>query len=385
MAGSKKSPWFLESWSSRETKHDSSLDYEDAKDLPIELRRLEDFDDLPEPPLSAGLKSRSLGSILNPPPKTIVRSRSSVPSLGAQIPESKATPAEPSASRRPKLVKQKQSLCEDVDYKLCESAQAYREHITRNESRIQLLRKQSSLNEELMAESRLREKDRIRKRIQKQMSLNESFLCRSLFTKRLAVIKEGFTTKLKTSTGSLERVTKNGFVKIMQNIKATAQAHHSHNYAQNRSYDSYPPGYAPYGPDGRSGSHHLSRNNSTNNGSNGSDKLNGMGTSQDDSKPRRHSRESGSGKLTLAKPTTPSCWFPNSSILFSKRVFLLFFLSVFQKTKKTTFFSLRIFSTATPSILLLLVMFIRFISTESFRSTFIKRQRFAGTYSVYYF
>ncbi|KAL9698569.1 hypothetical protein quinque_002010 [Culex quinquefasciatus] len=240
LAGSKKSPWFLESWSSRETKHDSSLDYEDAKDLPIELRRLEDFDDLPEPPLSAGLKSRSL------------------------------------------------------DYKLCESAQAYREHITRNESRIQLLRKQSSLNEELMAESRLREKDRIRKRIQKQMSLNESFLCRSLFTKRLAVIKEGFTTKLKTSTGSLERVTKNGFVKIMQNIKATAQAHHSHNYAQNRSYDSYPPGYAPYGPDGRPGSHHLSRNNSTNNGSNGSDKLNGMGTSQDDSKPRRHSRESGS-------------------------------------------------------------------------------------------
>ncbi|KAL9698570.1 hypothetical protein quinque_002011 [Culex quinquefasciatus] len=215
-------------------------DYEDAKDLPIELRRLEDFDDLPEPPLSAGLKSRSL------------------------------------------------------DYKLCESAQAYREHITRNESRIQLLRKQSSLNEELMAESRLREKDRIRKRIQKQMSLNESFLCRSLFTKRLAVIKEGFTTKLKTSTGSLERVTKNGFVKIMQNIKATAQAHHSHNYAQNRSYDSYPPGYAPYGPDGRPGSHHLSRNNSMNNGSNGSDKLNGMGTSQDDSKPRRHSRESGS-------------------------------------------------------------------------------------------
>uniref|UniRef100_A0A182M4W9 Methyltransferase type 11 domain-containing protein n=1 Tax=Anopheles culicifacies TaxID=139723 RepID=A0A182M4W9_9DIPT len=208
LAGSKRSPWFLESWSSRETKHDSSLDYEDAKDLPIELRRLEDFDDLPEPPLSAGLKSRSLGSILNPPPKTIVRSRSSVPSLGAQIPESKATPAaEPTpVSRRPKLVKQKQSLCDDVDYKFSDSsAQAYREHALRNESRVQLLRKQSSLNEELMAESRLREKERIRKRIQKQISLNESFLCRSLFTKRLQVIKEGFATKLKTSTGSLER------------------------------------------------------------------------------------------------------------------------------------------------------------------------------------
>ncbi|XP_049279326.1 uncharacterized protein LOC125761837 isoform X1 [Anopheles funestus] len=227
LAGSKRSPWFLESWSSRETKHDSSLDYEDAKDLPIELRRLEDFDDLPEPPLSAGLKSRSLGSILNPPPKTIVRSRSSVPSLGAQIPESKATPAaEPTpVSRRPKLVKQKQSLCDDVDYKFSDSsAQAYREHALRNESRVQLLRKQSSLNEELMAESRLREKERIRKRIQKQISLNESFLCRSLFTKRLQVIKEGFATKLKTSTGSLERVTKNGFVKIIQNIKAATPA-----------------------------------------------------------------------------------------------------------------------------------------------------------------
>ncbi|XP_055540768.1 uncharacterized protein LOC129727213 isoform X3 [Wyeomyia smithii] len=299
LAGSKKSPWFLESWSSRETKHDSSLEYEDAKDLPIELRRLEDFDDVPEPPLSAGLKSRSLGSILNTPPKTIVRSRSSVPSLGAQIPESKTTPSEPSASRRPKLVKQKPSLCDDVDYKLCESAQAYRDIILRNESRIQLLRKQSSLNEELMAESRLREKERIRKRIQKQMSLNESFLCRSLFTKRLQVIKEEFTTKIKTSTGSLERVTKNGFVKIMQNIKATAQAHHGNTHPHSRSYDSYVPGYSPYSHDNRPVSHHLSRNNSMNNngggnGCNGTEKLGGMGTSQDDTKPRRHSRESGS-------------------------------------------------------------------------------------------
>lgn len=81
------------------------------------------------------------------------------------------------------------------------------------------LRKQSSLNEELMAENRIREKERVRKRIQKQISLNEAFLCRSVFTKRLQVIREGFTSKLKTSTGSLERVTKNSFVKIMQNFK----------------------------------------------------------------------------------------------------------------------------------------------------------------------
>uniref|UniRef100_A0A1S4GL11 Methyltransf_11 domain-containing protein n=1 Tax=Anopheles gambiae TaxID=7165 RepID=A0A1S4GL11_ANOGA len=379
LAGSKRSPWFLESWSSRETKHDSSLDYEDAKDLPIELRRLEDFDDLPEPPLSAGLKSRSLGSILNPPPKTIVRSRSSVPSLGAQIPESKATPAaEPTpVSRRPKLVKQKQSLCDDVDYKFTESsAQAYREHGLRNESRVQLLRKQSSLNEELMAESRLREKERIRKRIQKQISLNESFLCRSLFTKRLQVIKEGFATKLKTSTGSLERVTKNGFVKIIQNIKAATPAayhggptggggggsgtggghphhhHHHHHYHPHHHHPNHhhphhlhhnphgpPSGRPPYGYDsgdctacpsclagmypehggtgrfGDSGRHHrLSRNNSASGSGTSSNSSNGngigsngngaiahdkllasMGSSQDEaSKPRRHSRESGS-------------------------------------------------------------------------------------------
>lgn len=137
------------------------------------------------------------------------------------------------------------------------------------------------------------------------MSLNETFLCRSLFTKRLQVIKEGLTTKLKTSTGSLERVTKNGFVKIMQNIKATAQSHHGHNYAQGRAYDPHNPGYMPHGHDGRHGSYHVSRSNSINNNggsngsgsTNGSDKLVGMGTSQDDSKPRRHSRESGSGKL----------------------------------------------------------------------------------------
>lgn len=82
-----------------------------------------------------------------------------------------------------------------------------------------------------MAESRIREKERIRKKIQKQMSLNETFLCRSVFTKRLQVIREGFATKLKTSTGSLERVTKNGLVKIMQNIKGTNNAGHCNHVA----------------------------------------------------------------------------------------------------------------------------------------------------------
>ncbi|CAO1411518.1 unnamed protein product [Diamesa serratosioi] len=317
LAGGKKSPWFLDSWNSKDTKNDSSLDYEDAKDLPIELRRLEDFDDIPEPLSSAGLKSRSLGSILYPPPKQIVRSRSSVPSLGAQIPEMKqsqiveplahssitstvlstssnvnaqgtsiTTPSSsPAVSRRPKLIKQKQSLCDDVDYKFDENS-PYK-NMSHNETRTQLLRKQSSLNEELMAESRIREKERIRKRIQKQMSLNESFLCRSVFTKRLQVIREGFTTKLKTSTGSLERVTKNGLVKIMQNIKSvstTSQCPSPDNNSTNPSKESKA---MKNGPIIRK----LSNGNcNERSSSTSSSVING----EENDKIRRHSRESGS-------------------------------------------------------------------------------------------
>ncbi|XP_055906919.1 uncharacterized protein LOC129942136 [Eupeodes corollae] len=291
LAGSKRHPWFLDSWTSKDTKNNSSLDFEDAKDLPIELRRLEDFEDFPDPPLSAGLKSRSLGSILNPPPRQIVRSRSSVPSLGAQMMEPKqlvlqtspgqvpnstaveipdsnsnnspgsgsntnnapsgtvtasSTPPHSTMtpSRRPKLIKQKQSLC-DEDYQLPDNPfhmisnssssnslnnnnqQQYQKNtrapiVSKHQTDAKVfLRKQSSLNEELMAGNRIREKERVRKRIQKQMSLNEAFLCRSVFSKRLQVLRDGFTSKLKTSTGSLERVTKNGFVKIMQNFKAS--------------------------------------------------------------------------------------------------------------------------------------------------------------------
>ncbi|XP_032577824.1 uncharacterized protein LOC6616998 isoform X1 [Drosophila sechellia] len=301
LARGRRHAWFMDSWSSKDTKNDSSLDYEDAKDLPIELRRLEDFEDFPDPPLSAGLKSRSLGSILQPPPRQIVRSRSSVPSLGGpQIPgESKASAAalllntpesqqlqlqlqlngrhSPTTtasagntlSRRPKLIKQKQSLCDDdaatppapdtfqvvsslngfngvVSSSLYTKSGCYAGNFHQHASASAtppsgdsgeggvtggttggptFLRKQSSLNEDLMACNRLREKERVRKRIQKQTSLNEAFLCRSaLFSKRLQVIREGFTTKIKSSTGSLERVTKTGISKLIQNIKSGPQA-----------------------------------------------------------------------------------------------------------------------------------------------------------------
>lgn len=307
MAGGKKSPWFLDSWNSKDTKNDSSLDYEDAKDLPIELRRLEDFDDIPEPLSSAGLKSRSLGSILNPPPKQIVRSRSSVPSLGAEMKQSQiieplnhalvtsavlSTSAQPASavtpSRRPKLIKQKQSISDDPEFPFDENS-PYK-NITHNDMRAQLLRKQSSLNEELMAESRIREKERIRKRIQKQMSLNESFLCRSLFTKRLQVIREGFTTKLKTSTGSLERVTKSGIVKIMQNIKSASNTGQCNQQAPesatNRTSESKATKNGPISRKLSSSGNSYERSSSVNNG-------------DESEKIRRHSRESGSGEISV--------------------------------------------------------------------------------------
>lgn len=141
------------------------------------------------------------------------------------------------------------------------------------------LRKQSSLNEELMAENRIREKERVRKRIQKQYSLNEAFLCRSVFTKRLQVIREGFTSKLKTSTGSLERVTKNSFVKIMQNFKNSQE--NSDTVALSKE------------------------NNVTQTGSLTTTNVQISGTircgssNEEEPKTRRHSRESGSGGFHL--------------------------------------------------------------------------------------
>jgi hypothetical protein len=177
--------------------------------------------------------------------------------------------------------------------------------------RAQLLRKQSSLNEELMAESRIREKERIRKKIQKQMSLNESFLCRSLFTKRLQVIREGFTTKLKTSTGSLERVTKNGLVKIMQNIKNTG---HYNNYAtdnnaslsRNGNNHNIQTNCNKNGPISRklsssSNSYDMTcangimMSNCSSNNNNNNNNNNGSYGNEEMEKIRRHSRESGSG------------------------------------------------------------------------------------------
>lgn len=275
MASGKRHPWFLDSWNSKDTKNDSSLDYEDVQNLPIELRRLEDFDDMSDPPLSASLKSRSLGSILNPPPPQIVRSRSSVPSLGAHL-EEKTPPVVASERARPKLIKQKQSLCDGDDEFTILNGTGFKDEPS-DQTRL-FLRKQSSLNEELMTENRLRERDHVRKRIQKQISLNEAFLCRSVFTRRLQVIRDGLTTKLKSSTGSLERITKTGIVKIMQNFKANQSQEES------TTKDDHLSGIQTRGKTTMVTTCHIQPN--------------GVITKVED-KLRKHSMESGSGELNV--------------------------------------------------------------------------------------
>lgn len=294
--GKNRHPWFLDTWNSKDTKNGSSIDYEDAKDLPIELRRLEDFEDFPEPPLSAGLKSRSLGSILYPPPsRQIVRSRSSVPSLcGGHIPENvivqcnsnqnysiaaaSSAVVTTAESRRPRLVKQKQSLCEDefIDNPSVTDTNPFHSKDNR-----QQFRKQSSFNEELMAENRIREREKVKKRIQKQMSLNEAYLTRT--TRKLAVIRDGLTTKLKTSTGSLERVTKCGLVKIIENIKSSTKTYGS---SDPKTVVPEPPVYT----NGQTKDAMTTSNVSVGNTS---------VISEEEQRERRHSRESGSGKIML--------------------------------------------------------------------------------------
>lgn len=273
LAGGRRHPWFLDSWNSRENKNDNSLDFEDAKDLPIELRRLDDFEDLPEP---VNLKSRSLSSILNPPPQTIVRSLSSVPSLAVSdsvIAKNCTVTGEHAESslqtvegrtNRPKLVKQKQSLCDEKSFV----------EIDEDAPRI-LLRKQSSLNDEYLSEGR----QRIRKRIHKQMSLNETFLYRSVFSKRLQVIREGLTTKLRTSSESMERLKNTGIVRLIQNLKMSPQAPSKNSQANNKA------------PRGATGQNAADPNTSP---ANSNEVPQPPEELDENGKPRRRSRESGS-------------------------------------------------------------------------------------------
>lgn len=229
------------------------------------MRRLEEDQDAPQrrqtfacsqPQLSdvpLNHKSKSLSDIINVEQKGIVRSRSSVPSLEVGPPEgeivqvTRTTQDVVMTSLKPRLVKQKKSVCEDdfefegeegdepTDMKDLIKALPDFRVAGQGCLRKGNMFKQSSMNEELMSAERLREKERVRQNIQKQASLNEDLMFRrnrtldslrdTLFSastaKRFQLIKSGLSNKIKNSTTGIEKVSgtslKNGFVRILQN------------------------------------------------------------------------------------------------------------------------------------------------------------------------
>lgn len=192
-------------------------------------------------------KSHSLTDIADIEYRALVRSRSSLPSLAGD--EVDPPPEEPPRQdsleprKKPRLVKQKKSINEDdadedldkpTDMKsLVEDMPNFKIHIHRLEPRKPGVFKQTSLNEELMSVERLRERDRLRKNIQKQASLNEEYLFRrpgaldsikdSIYStsattaKKFQSLKNGLTSKFKTSTTNIDKVTV--FVRMLQGWK----------------------------------------------------------------------------------------------------------------------------------------------------------------------
>ncbi|XP_068623167.1 serine-rich adhesin for platelets [Battus philenor] len=243
---------FLPSWSlsTRVNPRPGPRPEPPAADLPIELRRLDEV--LPSRLVSqtsdaSTLKSRSLTDIADIERRALVRSRSSLPSLGGDDsePQPKDAPVEEAteARKKPKLVKQKKSINEDdaeedldkpTDMKsMVEEMPNFKIHTPRLQSKKPGVFKQTSLNEELMSAERLREKERLRKNIQKQASLNEEYLYRrpgaldsirdSIFStsattaKKFQSLKNGLTSKFKTSTTNIDKVTV--FVRMLQSWK----------------------------------------------------------------------------------------------------------------------------------------------------------------------
>ncbi|CAH2087969.1 unnamed protein product [Euphydryas editha] len=243
---------FLPSWtiSTRTTQRQCTRPEPPAADLPIELRRLDEV--LPrlvsQTSESSTMKSRSLTDIADIERRALVRSRSSLPSLGGEENEPVIIepPVQPATEQRkkPRLVKQKKSINEDdaeedldkpTDMKsLVEEMPNFKIHTQKLQSKKPGVVKQTSLNEELMSVERLREKERLRKNIQKQASLNEEYLFRrpgaldsirdSIFStsattaKKFQSLKNGLTNKFKTSTTNIDKVTV--FVRMLQGWKS---------------------------------------------------------------------------------------------------------------------------------------------------------------------
>lgn len=262
-------PWFLDSWAAcaKETSSKrfeqngcTCCECEDVQNLPIELRRVDD-EELPQrrqtfpssqliSDIYSNLKSRSLTDIKTVENNNIVRSKSSVPSIQEALSTEENSDTKVQStnkSNKPKLVKQKQSICdEDAEEALDKPTDMKNSVTTAPDFKVLQgfyhrgsVFKQRSLNEEYMSVERLREKERVKQNIQKQASLNEELIYRrhrtldslkdSLFSvstaKRFQLIKTGFTNKIKNSTTNIEKVTgtslRNGFVRMFQNWKST--------------------------------------------------------------------------------------------------------------------------------------------------------------------
>ncbi|KAF7287215.1 hypothetical protein GWI33_002036 [Rhynchophorus ferrugineus] len=272
-------PWFLESWIACthkqpiQKRYDPDgceycdiCGYDNVDDQPIELLRLEDEEpkELPRRqtfPASLlvadidAMKSKSMTNIRaiqgnnNNNNNNINRSShySYKPTDKTSTTDTskKSTDSTKPNLNKPKLVKQKKSVCEDdadealdqpTDMKTpTRNLPDFRESLFRYERGGVL--KQRSLNEDMLSIDRLREKERLKQNIQKQTSLNDELIYKRTHTfesikdsffsvtssKKFQMIKIGLTNKIRNSTTNMEKVTgsslKNGFVKMLQNWK----------------------------------------------------------------------------------------------------------------------------------------------------------------------
>ncbi|CAK9831750.1 Probable tRNA methyltransferase 9B [Anthophora retusa] len=252
--GSGSRPWFLDSWQSSSGKNRKDYEQEeppDVDELPIELRRVENVNvTLNKQSDSLSIKSKSLGDILEIQRLDLVRSRSSIPGLCSVLTsdlnlDGESRTSSSMSGSKPRLVKQKSHLVDDngLEHPDNTAIQELTKDIpdlqvtpSHNSKRGSFL-KQSSMNEELMFAERLQEKERVRRNIMKQASLNEDIICKgktfeslrdSLYsanaTKRFQLLKSGLTNKIKQSTTNIEVSgisIKNGFVKILQGWKSS--------------------------------------------------------------------------------------------------------------------------------------------------------------------
>ncbi|KAL6426269.1 hypothetical protein ACFW04_009056 [Cataglyphis niger] len=242
--------WFPGSWQSgtKSRRHCDPDEMTDVDELPIELRRVETTHTLTmmnkRSTDTLNIKSKSLGDILEIERLDLVRSRSSIPgfcSTSELILDERSVSSSSSGSK-PRLVKQK--LCvEETGLENPEDTAI--ENLIKDlpDFSCQPLRKrnvplkQNSMNEELMSAERLEEKERVRRNIMKQASLNEELICKwrtfEAFkesispvsaSRRFQLLKNGLTSKIKRSTTNIEKVSsisiKNGFVRMLQGWKS---------------------------------------------------------------------------------------------------------------------------------------------------------------------